>query len=126
MAGTRSTGNGSRRGGLPSPAPSAFTIAPGNTTLEEMIGDMKEGLVIEQLMGASQSNVLGGDFSGNVLLGYKVEVGKIVGRVKNTMVSGNIYQVLKDITALGNEPRWVGSSLQTPAIYCPRLSVASK
>lgn len=126
LAGTRSTGNGSRGGGLPGPAPSAFIIAPGSTTFEEMVGDMKEGLVIEQLMGAAQSNVLGGDFSGNVLLGYKVEMGKIVGRVKNTMVSGNIYQVLKDITALGSESRWVGSSLHTPAIYCPRLSVASK
>lgn len=126
LAGTRSTGNASRQGGLPGPTPSAFIIAPGNTTFEEMVGDMKEGLVIEQLMGATQSNVLGGDFSGNVLLGYKVELGKIVGRVKNTMVSGNIYQVLKDITALGSEPRWVGSSLYTPAIYCPRLSVASK
>ena len=127
MAGTRSTANGSRAmGGLPGPSPSAFIIAPGDTTLDEMIKDMKEGLVIEQLMGAQQSNVLGGDFSGNVLLGYKVEVGQIVGRVKNTMVSGNIYQVLKNITAVGSEPRWVGGSLYTPALYCPRLSVASK
>jgi PmbA protein len=127
LAGTRSTGHGSRaRGGLPGPAPSAFIIAPGETTLDEMIQDMREGLVIEQLMGAQQTNVLGGDFSGNVLLGYKVEVGKIVGRVKNTMVSGNIYQVLKDITAVGSQPRWVGGSLYTPALYCPRLSVASK
>jgi PmbA protein len=31
-----------------------------------MVQDIKEGLVIEQLMGAEQGNVLGGDFSGNV------------------------------------------------------------
>ena len=30
-------------------------------------------------MGAEQGNILGGDFSGNVLLGYKIENGKIVG-----------------------------------------------
>ena len=124
---TQSTGNGSRNhGGLPSPSPSAFTIAPGNTTFEEMVQDIKEGLVIEQLMGAEQGNILGGDFSGNVLLGYKVENGKIVGRVKNTMVSGNVYQVLKEITAIGNKARWVGSFLQTPHLYLPSLSVASK
>ena len=87
---------------------------------------MKEGLVIEQLMGAEQGNILGGDFSGNVLLGYKVENGKIVGRVKNTMVSGNVYQLLKEITAIGSEARWVGGFLQTPHLYCPSLSVASK
>ncbi len=127
LAHTRSTGNGSRgRGGLPTPSPSAFIIGPGDTTFDEMIQDIKEGLVVEQLMGAGQGNILGGDFSGNVLLGYKVESGKIVGRVKDTMVSGNIYQILKQITAIGSEAKWVGSFLQTPPLYCPSLSVASK
>ncbi len=51
-AGTKSTGNGRRNGGLPSPSPSAFTIAPGSTTFDDMVRDIKEGLVIEQLMGA--------------------------------------------------------------------------
>jgi PmbA protein len=91
-----------------------------------MVEDIKEGLVVEQLMGAGQGNILGGDFSGNVLLGYKVENGKIVGRVKDTMVSGNVYQALKDIVALGSATRWVGGFLQTPHICCPGISVASK
>jgi PmbA protein len=126
LANTRSTGNGSRGGGLPAPAPSTFIIAPGETTFDEMVSDVKEGLVIEQLMGAEQGNILGGDFSGNVLLGYKVESGKIVGRVKDTMVSGNIYQILKEVTTIGSEPEWVGGFLHTPPLYCTRLSVATK
>jgi len=126
LANTRSTGNGSRSRGLPSPAPSAFIVTPGSATFEEMVNDIKEGLVIEYLMGAEQGNILGGDFSGNVLLGYKVESGKIAGRVKDTMVSGNVYQALKDITAIGNDAQWVGGFLNTPHIYCPSLSVASK
>ncbi len=127
LAHTRSTGNGSRgRGGLPVPSPSAFVIGSGDTTFDEMVQDIKEGLVIEQLMGAEQGNILGGDFSGNVLLGYKVESGKIVGRVKDTMVSGNIYKLLKEIAAIGSDAKWVGSFLQTPPLYCPSLSVASK
>ncbi|MDH5695713.1 MAG: TldD/PmbA family protein [Dehalococcoidia bacterium] len=127
LAHTRSTGNGSRNGGrAPAPSPSALTIAPGKTTFNEMVQDIKEGLVIEQLMGAEQGNILGGDFSGNVLLGYKVESGKIVGRVKDTMVSGNVYQVLKEVAAIGSQAKWVGGFLQTPHIYCPALSIASK
>ena len=127
LANTRSTGNGSRsRGGQPAPSPSALIIAPGSVTLDEMVRDIKEGLVIEQMMGAGQGNILGGDFSGNVLLGYKVENGEIVGRVKDTMISGNVYQVLKHITAIGRESRWVGDFLQTPHIYCPGVAVASK
>jgi len=111
---------------LPTPSPTAFVIATGDTTFDAMVQDMKEGLVIEQLMGAAQGNILGGDFSGNVLLGYKVESGKIVGRVKDTMVSGNIYQILKQITAIGSETKWVGGFLQTPSLYCPSLSVVAK
>jgi PmbA protein len=126
LANTRSTGSASRGGGLPLPSPSTLVIAPGEVSFEDMVKDIKEGLVIEQLMGAEQGNILGGDFSGNVLLGYKVESGKIVGRVKNTIVSGNVYQLLKEINAIGSQAKWVGGLLNTPAIYCPRLSVASK
>lgn len=127
QANTRSTGNG-RRGGssLPTPSPSAFTIDAGNTSFDDMLADIREGLVIEHVMGASQGNILGGDFSGNVLLGYMVKNGKIAGRVKNTMVSGNIYQILKEIAAVGNDARWVGGFLNSPFLYCPSLSVASK
>jgi PmbA protein len=127
LAGKKSTGNGNRsRGGLPAPAPSALVITPGKTTFDEMVSDIKEGLVIEQLIGAGQGNILGGDISGNVLLGYKIENGKIVGRVKDTMVSGNVYQILKDVAAIGSETRWVSGFLQTPPFYCKALSVSSK
>jgi PmbA protein len=78
------------------------------------------------LMGSEQGNILGGDFSGNVLLGFKIEKGKIVGRVKDTMVSGNVYNLLKDIAAIGSETKWVNSFLQTPPLYCKELSVSSK
>jgi PmbA protein len=127
LARTQSTGNGHRSGGgLPTPSPSAFVITPGKITFDDMVSDIKEGLVVEYLMGATQGNILGGDFSGNVLLGYKIENGRIIGRVKNTMVSGNIYHLLKEITAIGSEARWVGGFLNTPPLYFPSVSIASK
>jgi len=127
MAGTRSTGSASRSlASLPTPSVAALVIEEGEATLAEMVADMKEGLVVDMLMGASQGNILGGEFSGNVLLGYRVEKGNIVGRVKNTMVSGNIYQVLKELVAIGSEGRWVGGSLRTPPLYCAGLAVSTK
>jgi PmbA protein len=127
LAKKKSTGNGSRgRGTLPNPSPSGLVITPGKTTFDEMVADIKEGLVIDIIMGAEQGNILGGDFSGNVLLGFKIEKGKIVGRVKDTMVSGNVYKLLKDIAAIGSETKWVGGFLQTPPFYCKELSVSSK
>lgn len=125
LAGKRSTGSAARDRGQPSPSTSALVVTPGATSFNEMIANMKDGLVVEELMGAEQGNILGGDFSGNVLLGYRVERGRIVGRVKNTMVSGNIYQLLENIEAIGTDSKWVGNLL-TPSLFFPRVSVASK
>jgi PmbA protein len=126
MAGVQSTGSGDRVGSsLPSPSTSNLIVEAGATSLAEMVRGVREGLLVEQLMGASQTNVLGGDFSGNVLLGYKIENGEIVGRVKDTVVSGNVYQALNRIEAVGSEARWVGSVF-TPPIMCASLSVGSK
>jgi PmbA protein len=126
-AGTQSTGNGGRAGGgFPRPAISSLIISGGDVSFEEMVEDMKEGLIVEQLIGADQGNLLSGDFGGNVLLGYKVENGKILGRVKDTMIAGNVYQVLRELLGIGREARWVGGILQTPPLYCPRVSVAAK
>ncbi|MBM3155685.1 MAG: TldD/PmbA family protein [Chloroflexi bacterium] len=127
LAGTKSTGNGSRSlASLPTPSLSAVVIEEGDTSFEDMVADIKDGLVVEELMGAIMGNVLGGDFSGNVLLGYRVKDGKLAGRVKDTMVSGNIYEALKDVAAIGNKARWVGGMVLTPHIYCPRLAVSAK
>jgi PmbA protein len=126
LAHTSSTGHAGRGGGLPSPSPSSFVVNSGEASFEDMLADVKEGLLIEVVMGASQGNILGGDFSGNVLLGYKIENGRIAGRVKDTIVFGNVYELLKDIAAIGSDGKWVGGRLYIPSIYCPALSVSSK
>ena len=112
--------------GLPKPSPSSLLVGEGTVPFQDMVKNMQEGLIIDQLIGAEQGNVLNGDFSGNVLLGYKVEGGEITGRVKDTMVSGNIYQVLRQLEAVGQDVRWVGGFIRTPSLYCPSLSVATK
>ncbi len=127
MANTRSTGNGNRgNGGLPTPGISALLIEPGDTKFQDMVQNMKEGLIIDQLIGAGQTNILGGEFGGNILLGYKVEGGEITGRVKDTVVSGNVYEVLSKLGAVGQETKWVGDSVCAPALYCQELAIASQ
>jgi len=127
LAGTQSTGSGQRAGGgFPRPAISSLILSGGDVSFQAMVEDMKEGLIVEQLMGADQGNLLGGDFGGNVLLGFKVENGEIAGRVKDTMIAGNVYQVLKELLGIGQEARWVGGILQTPPLYCSNVSVTTK
>ena len=126
LAGTQSTGSGERGlGSLPNPSAGVLLVGDGDIPLDELIADMKEGLIIEGLLGAGQSNVLGGDFNANVLLGYKVENGAVVGRVKNVMISGNVYTALNNIIAIGSDGQWARGGLYTPAIALAGVSVAA-
>ena len=127
LAGAESTGSGERGlGSLPSPSTAVLLVEEGDATLDEMIRDIGDGLIVERLLGAGQSNVLGGDFEANVLLGYRVQGGRVTGRVKNTMVSGNAYDALSKLIAVGSEGRWLGGGLRTPPIVLGDVSVAAK
>jgi PmbA protein len=126
-AGCQSTGNGFR-GGLSRPSPDLvnFCMTPGKTSVEDSIAGMKEGLIVEQVLGAGQSNQLAGEFSVNLDLGYKVEDGQIVGRVKNTMVAGNIFDAFNNLVDLSDKPEWVGGGAYMPYLLFGELGVASR
>ena len=127
QAGTKSTGNSHRSlNSLPRPGVSVTLVFPGDVSFQEMIGDVKDGIVVDRLLGAGQGNTLSGDFNANVLLGYRIENGKIAGRLKNTVISGNVYTALRNVQGLGSDATWVGGSLKTPSIYCANLSVATR
>ena len=127
QARTQSTGNAHRSlNSLPVPGTSVTVVPEGDASFDDMISDMKRGIVVERLLGVGQGNTLGGDFNANVLLGYQVEKGKIIGRLKNTVINGNVYTVLKELQGLGQVGEWVGGSLRTPSIYCNRVSVATR
>lgn len=120
--GIESTGNGFRPslGRYPTPDLVNLIVEPGQGSLEELISRLDNALVVEQMLGDGAE--LSGDFSINVDLGYRVEKGKIVGRVKDTMVAGNVYTALKQVVALGDDRRWNGSCY-TPSLIVEGLSV---
>ncbi|HHY98093.1 MAG TPA: TldD/PmbA family protein [Firmicutes bacterium] len=133
LAGTRSTGNGfriSRNGGWsfesqPSPSSTNLVIEPGDASLEEMISWVEEGLLVDQVLGAGQGNVLSGAFSMNVHLGFKIDHGKISGRVKNTMISGNLLESLQRIEAISDASEWAMGPYKVPAIMLGNVGVAT-
>jgi len=126
LARTDSTGSAERSlATQPAISTTSLEFAAGDLTFGEMVGRIKEGIVVEELMGAGQGNVMGGDFSGNVLLGYKIENGEIVGRVKDTIVAGNVHQALNRVVAFGSERRWVGGTVLAPPIWFEGLTVSA-
>jgi len=98
----------------PVPSSSNVIVAPGDTSLDDMIAGMKRGVVVDQTLGSGQSNVLAGEFSVNLDLGFLVENGRVVGRVKDCMVAGNVYEILRQLEAVGSEARWLGGTCAPP------------
>jgi len=119
-AGTETTGNGIGC------SPTNLVIKEGDTPFEEMVKNTREGLLVHNVLGLGQGNPISGEFSVNVQLGYRIEKGDIVGRVKDVMLAGNTYDALKNIAAIGDKAEWAGGSLLTPPIQIARLSVVAK
>ena len=120
------TGNGYRSfSKQPSPSSANTIVPPGDTSYEDIIRGMDEGLIVDQTLGSGQSNTLAGEFSVNVSLGFLVENGEIKGRVKDAMVAGNVYDLLSRVDAIGDTPRWVGSSL-VPPICLANIKLSSQ
>ncbi len=135
LAGAAPTGNG-YKGGLfgsggfrtpPSVGVGNILVSVGDKDENEIIDGIEEGLLVESVLGLGQGNITTGEFSNNVAVAFKIEKGKIVGRVKNTMIAGNTYTLLKDhLIALSNAESWVHGTLHTPVIAVDQVNVVGQ
>ncbi len=123
--GTDTTGNGFRPGLGSYPTPGLFNllIQPGSASLLDLIQQLDDGLIVDQMLGSGGS--ISGDFSINVDLGYRVQNGHVIGRVKDTMVAGNVYTALKQLVTLGGDADWNGSCY-TPSLIVEGLSTTGR
>jgi PmbA protein len=124
LLGGTTTGNGFRvsLGSYPSPGLFNLLVQPGQQSLPELIAGLEDGLIVDQVLGSNAG--ISGDFSVTVDLGYRVRKGEILGRVKDTMVSGNVYTALQNLVALGADADWHGPYF-TPSLIVEGLSVTS-
>lgn len=129
-----STGNAGRSGGglqlpaygtLPTIQPSNVTLQTGTATDEELRAEVENGYYVRNVQGAHQSNPETGDFSVALAPAWRILKGEISHAVKGVMVSGNVYELLENVTALGKEARSL-NMLTAPKIVVGRLNVIAK
>ena len=107
------------------PSTSNLIMNEGDIGIKKMIDQIDEGILVDHLLGAGQGNELSGDFSANISLGYKIEKGKIVGRVKNTMISGNSFKALGNVDYISNEKENVYGSMSLPYLQTKNVEISS-
>ncbi|MEN8207733.1 MAG: metallopeptidase TldD-related protein [Candidatus Fermentibacteria bacterium] len=110
----------------PAPSLSCSRIAPGKVSFEDMIRSIDRGVIVLGVLGAHSGNILNGDFSVGLNPGFYVEDGVIKGRVKDGMVSGNVYDVLNNIESVENSLHVSFTGGMFPSILLNDVSVAAK
>ncbi len=122
--GRTSNGHGGRGvSSLPGPSYSNLLVSTGESTLQEMIADIDRGLIVYDVLGGGMSNMLAGDISVNIELGFLIEKGKVKGRVKDLMLAGNVFDWFNDIRSMENIRHRQGA-LYSPHICINKVSVA--
>lgn len=105
------TGHGFRRtmwGGdpvmmRPQPYLGHLYFDKGEKSFDGLLKEMGKGIVVFDALGEHTGNIPNGDFSIGLSLGLYVENGRIAGKCKDTMISGNIYDIMKRAVAVGSE-----------------------
>jgi predicted Zn-dependent protease len=84
-------------------------IAPGNSTFEELLGVIGDGILVEQTRGAPVGNAIGGTFAQPASVAWRINGGEVLGLAQEVTVAGNAHDLLGRVAAVGQEARWVGS-----------------
>lgn len=125
--GVESTGNAFRGGLAPytsTPVLEAtnFTFTEGNKSPENLINEIDDGLIFYSAQGAHSSNPESGEFSVVATPAWKIENGNVAYAVKGAMLVDTIFDVLKSVSALGNNTRKIGQ-LVAPWIRVENVKV---
>jgi PmbA protein len=120
----RSTGN-SRRSGIKSPpgiGTSNFLIEPGMLSFSTLLGDLHQGVLLEEVMGLHTVDPISGDFSLGCS-GKWVDKGKLVHPVKSVAVAGNLFRLFQDVMGVGEDFRFIGG-MGSPSLLVRSLKIS--
>lgn len=125
-ANTTSTGNAYRQDytALPTVLSSNLIIKPGNKTMGQMISEIDKGIVIRRFSGNVRPE--SGEFSGIAKQASFIENGEVKHALKETMISGNVFEALKNILAIGSETRATLYRAYVPPILVDNVKIVSK
>ena len=112
------TGHGSQGSNV---SPTNLKPKLGTMTAEEIIADTPEGLYMN--IGSLNPDPVSGDISASVDFGFKIENGKLAYPVVNTMLSGHIFEILRDIDAVSSDCRQEPGNI-LPTVRIRQMQVA--
>lgn len=120
--GMKSTHNAARGlAGTPGIGCGNLYLEPGKLTPEEILADVPAGLFVTSLMGFG-TNLVTGDYSRGAT-GLWIANGELTHAVEEVTIAGNLAEMLRNVTAIGNDLIFRGS-VASPTIRVDGMTIA--
>ena len=121
---SRPTGNGSRAGsGVVTVGPTNFYLKAGAYTPEEILGSIKAGLYVVELIGFGVNTVTG-DYSRGAV-GIWIDNGRLTHPVQEVTIAGNLREMLKNMEMVGNDVTFLGS-IAAPTLKIGKMVISGE
>jgi len=120
--GMKSTHNAARGlAGTPGTGCGNLYLEPGVFSPDQIIGDVQAGLYVTGLMGFG-TNLVTGDYSRGAT-GLWIENGQLTHAVEEITIAGNLREMLRNVTAVGNDLVF-RSSVASPTLRIDGMTIA--
>jgi PmbA protein len=122
--GMPTTGNAARElAGTPGIGAGNFFLQPGETSPEQLIANVPEGLYVTELLGFGV-NLVTGDYSRGAS-GMWISQGQLAYPVEEITIAGNLREMLCNISGIANDLQFRGS-VAAPTLRIEGLTVAGE
>ncbi len=108
------------------PAPNGswnLVVTPGEQSLEDLLAGIQKGLLVSRFSGGQPAP--NGEFSGVAKNSFLIEDGKITQAVTETMISGNLADMLRQLRGISRETVKDGSSV-IPYLAVDGITISGK
>ena len=106
--GVKTTSNGYRGSYLTTPMISPSNLEFKFSEMKEL-SEIKKGVLTTSVLGAHTANPISGDFSVEASNAFKIENGELTEPINKAMISGNIFEIMKNVEGITSEIRQYGS-----------------
>ncbi len=122
--GMKSTGNAARGlAGNPGIGSGNLFLVAGSATPQEILNGVQSGLYVTELMGQGV-NMVTGDYSRGAS-GQWIENGELIYPVQEITIAGNLKEMFRNITAIGNDLEFRGS-VASPTLRVDGMTIAGE
>jgi len=90
-------------------------VKPGEKSLDDIVSGIEYGLIVDRFSGGDPAQ--NGDFSGVAKNSFLIEHGRITDAVSETMISGNLAELVRNLVAVSRETANDGLSIMPWAAF---------